>query len=131
MNFGLKVSKVLICVILFSFSFFRFTYIFSYIIALETKNGQFPITVSPDRFTLYASMLINIRDGLAIRSVIKYKLEWINVRSVRRLSKSENGIFLKNALYCSGSSRVIKREQRRRKVGSAPTKPFVSHLWLK
>ena len=76
-------------------------------------------------------MLINIRDGLAIISVIKYELEWINVRSVRSLSKSENGIFLKNAFYWSGRSRVIKREQRRRNVGSAPTKPFVSHLWLK
>ena len=74
-------------------------------------------------------MLINIRDGLAIRSVILYKLEWINVRSVLRLSKSENGIFLKNALYSSGSSRVIKYELMRLKVESLLIKALACYFW--
>ena len=102
--------------------------LFSCIYGLKPKNRQILTSVIPDRFNLYASMLINIRDGLAINSVMKYKLERINVSSVQSMSKYENGIFVKNALYSSGSSRVIKYELMRLKVESLLIKSLACYF---
>ena len=76
-------------------------------------------------------MLINIRDGLAINSVIKYKLERINVSSVQSMSKYENGVFGQNALDSSGSSRVIKYELMRLKVRCSLIKSLAWYFWSK
>ena len=67
-------SKVQNWWILVSFSLLEFIAIFSYIIALGSKIGQYSTLLTTDRFALYPSLLINIRERLVISSDIRFKL---------------------------------------------------------